>query len=70
MPLERVYTKLSWMKKRKEKESVIKEELSDITELLGEQQLKQQKLDEKGAVRIGVKGNPAAVLLSENQIHL
>ena len=65
MPLERIYTKLSWLKKRKENEIVIKEKLSDITEILGEQQLKQQNLEEKGAVRIGVKGNHAAILLTK-----
>ena len=56
IPLEKIYTKLSWLKKRKEEHVIVKEELSDITELLGDQQLKQQHLEEKGAVRIGVKG--------------
>ena len=55
IPLKHIYTKLNWLK-RKEDQVVVKEELSDITELLGEQQLQQQKLKEKTTVRIGVKG--------------
>ena len=52
IPLKKIYTKLSWLKKRKEDQVVVKEELLDINELLGEQQLQQQNLEEKGAVRI------------------
>ena len=55
IPLKKIYTKLNWLK-RKEDQAVVKEELSDITELLDVQQLKQQKLEEKATVRIGVKG--------------
>ena len=55
IPLKKIYTKLNWLK-RKEDQAVVKEELSDITELLGKQQLQQQKLEEKATVRIGVKG--------------
>ena len=57
IPIEKIYTRLSWLKKSKKGQTWKKEELSDITELLSEQQLKQQGLEEKGPVRIGVKGN-------------
>ena len=55
IPLKKIYTKLNWLK-RKEDQAVVKEELSDITDLLDVQQLKQQKPEEKATVRIGVKG--------------
>ena len=62
IPIEKIYTRLSWLKKSQKGQTWNKEELSDITELLNEQQLKQQGLEEKGPVRIGVKGNSNAII--------
>ena len=50
IPLEKIFTKLCWVKKNRETFGVVNEELSDITELLSEQ----QGID--GPVRILVQG--------------
>ena len=55
IPLEKIYTKLKWLKKDTNGEIVETVEISDITELLSAKQL--QSVGDKDLVRIGVKGN-------------
>ena len=51
IPLDKIYTKLRWVTKSRETYGVQTEELSDITQLLSEQQL-----EDSGSFRILVQG--------------
>ena len=51
IPLDKIYTKLRWVTLSRETYGVQTEELSDITELLSEQQL-----EDSGSFRILVQG--------------
>ena len=59
VPLKQIFTGLQWLKKERDGQIVKSEELSDITQLLNEQQPKQQELKGKGFARMGVKGKSA-----------